>query len=156
MYSIYDCNMIKSGVRSEVNLAEDYKVLVVDYGQLTENNLEKFLDADIKIMILGAKEWELDASEKVLNELSIYEDIIYLFNYVDGVLFREVVHCMNKKSCYRIPYVVNPYKADCGEGTTELVQDIISNCEVLKKDSKAARYLHKLIGVIYSHTKKRG
>ncbi len=84
-----------------------YPVKVIDYGILSEDKLEPFLEADIRLLILGAKEWELSYSEEVLERIAEYKDIIYLFNFLDSRQFREVVRNMENRSCYRIPYEPN-------------------------------------------------
>ena len=71
-----------------------YPVTVIDYGELKEDKLKSFLNADLKLLILGAKEWELSYSEEVLERITEYKDIICLFNFLDGRQFREVVKNM--------------------------------------------------------------
>lgn len=142
VYTLHDCN-VTNGVGIDSSFLANYQIIVKDYGVLTQDNLVDFLSADIRLLILGAKEWELSESERVLNEVMEYKDIIYLFNYVDGKTFREAVHCMNGKSCCRIPYIVNPLKAGHNEGIYELIQEILRNSFYGKKETKISRFIHK-------------
>jgi len=86
-----------------------YPVTLIDYGSLTRDNLEYFLKADIKLIILGTKLWELEYAEKVLEMIAEYKDITYLFNFLDGKQFQEVVRNMENRRCYRIPYEPDPF-----------------------------------------------
>lgn len=87
----------------------NYNIIISDYGTLIKENLSSFLEADIKLLILGAKDWELSYSEKVLSMLTDYKDVLYLFNFLDGRQFKKVMSSMSNKSCYRIPYEPDPY-----------------------------------------------
>lgn len=87
----------------------NYKVTVRDFGGLTEGNLEEFLKSDVKLLILGAKDWELEFSEQIINLTAEYKDITYLFNFMNGRQFQEVMRSMERKDCYRIPYSPDPF-----------------------------------------------
>lgn len=145
VYSLYDCNIIGNYARKNRKDNGQNQITIKDYGMLTQENLNDFLSADIKVLILGAKEWELESAERVLNELIEYNDIIYLFNYVDGKTFREVLHNMGSLCCYRVPYVVNPYRAAGNEGVLELVQNILRNSSYHKKRSKINQLVYKIL-----------
>ena len=126
-------------------LMDNYQIIVKDYGELNQDNFDDFLSGDISILILGAKVWELTYSEKVLNNLIEQDNIMYLFNFVDGLAFREAVQCMNGKNCSRIPYVTNPFKGYTGENMKELIQDIFKDYSLnQKKEPKINRFIHKL------------
>lgn len=86
-----------------------YQVVIQDLGCLTENNLNEFLDADVQLLLVGAKDWELNQSEKVLTMLTEYRDVIYLFNFLNGKQFQQVMKSMNRLRCYRIPYEPEPF-----------------------------------------------
>jgi serine/threonine-protein kinase len=38
-----------------------------------------------------------------------YKDIIYLFNFVNGKQFQQIMRSMEDRECYRIPYEPDPY-----------------------------------------------
>ncbi len=87
----------------------DFPYVVVDYGTLTESNLAEFLNADVKLVILGTKDWELSNAEQVIQMTAEYKEITYLFNYVDGRQFQQVLNSMGLMRCLRIPYEPDPY-----------------------------------------------
>jgi hypothetical protein len=103
---------------------EEYRIRLLDFGCLTKDNLEFFLAADIKILILGAKEWELEYAEQVLEMVTEYKDIFYLFNYLDGRYFRSVLKNMKQQNCYRIPYEPDPFLEVLDKNELELFDEI--------------------------------
>jgi serine/threonine-protein kinase len=101
-----------------------YRILIRDIGCLAEDNLELFLSADIKILVLGAKEWELEHAEQVLDMVAEYKDIFYLFNYLDGRYFQHAVKNMKQRNCYRIPYEPDPFSEALEKNELELFAEV--------------------------------
>ncbi len=95
-------------------------VTVIDLGTLTKDNVDFFLEADTRLIVMGAKDWELAYSEEVLDMIAEYKDIIYLFNFLDGKQFQMVCRNMEQRCCYRIPYEPNPF----GKITAQNGQDL--------------------------------
>ena len=111
--------------REQPILSDAYQTFVYDYGCLTESNLSEFLSADIKLILLGAKDWELDISERVLGMTMAYKDIIYLFNYMNGRQFQTAMKSMRNISCYRIPYEPDPFTAVKDKNSLDLFKEIL-------------------------------
>ena len=106
-----DNNIIKmnniSMVRKEYSQLIDmseFNVIIRDYGNLNYSNKKEFVQSNIKILILGAKDWELKYSEDALEMISEYKDAIFLFNFVDGKQYKQVIKNMMFMNCLRIPY----------------------------------------------------
>jgi len=106
-------------------IPKDYQAIIMDYGCLENDNIGEFLAADIKIVLLGAKDWELDSSERVLALTAEYKDIIYLFNYMDGRQFMSALKSMNKTACYRIPYEPDPFAKVTHKNGLDLFREIL-------------------------------
>lgn len=100
-------------------------VLLADYGRLSEDNREQFLEADIKLLVLGAKEWELAYSEEVLDRIAEYKEIFYLFNFLDGKQFQRAAANMEQRSCYRLPYEPDPYAKTTQRNGQELFDELL-------------------------------
>lgn len=100
-------------------------VLLVDYGRLSEDNQKQFLEADIKLLVLGAKEWELAYAEEALDRIAEYKEIFYLFSFLDGKQFLRVTANMEQRSCYRIPYEPNPYAKTTARNGQELFDELL-------------------------------
>ncbi|MDF2609931.1 MAG: hypothetical protein K0R92_1405 [Lachnospiraceae bacterium] len=125
IYRIYGCDMIPSYHSSCTYNSADYNVTIFDYGRLTNLNAEDFLKADIKLLVSGAKEWELDETEEALKLVSSSIEVKYLYNFVEGRRFREVVKSMEGLACYRIPYEPNPFQSKYNESITEFMEELL-------------------------------
>ncbi|HWT26546.1 MAG TPA: serine/threonine-protein kinase, partial [Mobilitalea sp.] len=124
VWCIKDCYedvMIKNGIHviEEIPMLADkvsykpdlesFQYRIQDFGCLTGRNLEQFLEAKVKLLVLGAKDWEIKYAERVIQMTAEYKDIIYLFNYMDGRQFQKIINSMEQKRCDRIPYEPNPF-----------------------------------------------
>ncbi|TAH67728.1 MAG: serine/threonine protein kinase [Anaerolineaceae bacterium] len=101
-----------------------YNVVIRDYGSLNMSNKEHFLQSDIKVLILGAKDWELGYSEEALEIVSEYKDVIFLFNFVDGRQFRQVIKNMMCRNCLRIPYEPDPFALPKDKSSHEFFREL--------------------------------
>ena len=43
---------------------EKFLITIADFGLLTEENIEEFQNADIKLIVAGGKEWEVPETER--------------------------------------------------------------------------------------------
>jgi serine/threonine-protein kinase len=102
-----------------------YQVTVQDYGCLSKDNLYDFLKADQKLLILGAKDWELQHSEQILDMTAEYKDITYLFNFLDGRQFCRVCRSMGQKNCRRLPYEPDPYARHKGNSESDFFRELL-------------------------------
>lgn len=110
-----------------------YPITVTDYGVLTEENLAEFLKAKVKLLILGAKDWELKYAEEILKMVAEYKEIAYLFNFTGGRLFRRISKSMDKGNSFRIPYEPDPFAKTTNENGKELFDEILYlDCKKVK------------------------
>ncbi len=85
------------------------KIKVIDYGVLNNDNLGDFLNGDIKLLVMGGKEWEILPSEEILKTLKGVSGVRYLFNYLDGKSYLAIIKNMGLLPCLRIPYAPDPF-----------------------------------------------
>ena len=111
--------------------AQRFPIIVQDFGSLTEDNLEEFLAADQRFLLLGAKDWELELSENTLKLVTEFKEIFYLFNFLDGKQFQQVVSSMGFKNCYRIPYEPDPFGSIKTEQELEFFRELIPSGQKL-------------------------
>jgi serine/threonine-protein kinase len=107
-----------------------YHILIQDYGVLSKENLKDFSESDIRILILGAKDWEFPYAEQVLEMVAEYKDILYLFNYLDGKDFWQVMKGTKQRNCYRIPYEPNPYAKVKDNNELDLFREITRSINI--------------------------
>lgn len=111
--------------QSEPDELSGYRAIIDDYGCLSDENVKAFMEADLKILVLGAKDWELHSAERVLNMTAEYEDIVYLFNFLDGRQFKNAVKSMDHRMCYRIPYEPDPFAGFNETGSMDLFHELL-------------------------------
>lgn len=103
----------------------DYGIIIQDFGVLKEKNKAEFLEAEIKLLVLGAKDWELNYDEQALSMLAECKDICFLFNFLDGKQFQHVLKSMGGRRCYRIPYEPDPYAKATEQNGLELFRELM-------------------------------
>lgn len=131
IYQLFNCNvLLTSPCQLYTGLPEeimDYKIKVLDYGCLQEDNVEEFKKADIKLLVAGAKEWEVEATETALRLLKGIQEVKYLFNFTNGQQFQKAAKFMDKLPCYRIPYETNPFRWKKNHYLEDFVKKLISH-----------------------------
>jgi hypothetical protein len=113
-----------SGRQYSREKSEGYPYLIEDYGELTGDNFMNFLAADIKLILLGTKDWELSYAQKVINMTAEYKDIVYLLNYIDARQFQKIIRSMDHRKCFRVPYEPDPY-AELSSSELEFYRELI-------------------------------
>ncbi len=110
--------------RSDEEIFREYQVVVEDYGCLTKDKLPTFLEAELPLLLLGGKDWELEQAEEVLRLLEDQKKPVYLFNYLDGNQFRQVSRQMGRRRCLRVPYAPDPYAAPAKGAELEFLEEL--------------------------------
>ena len=100
------------------------QVVVEDYSCLTQDNLQEFLEAELSLLILGSKDWELEQAEAVLSMVSGQKEVVYLFNYLDGRQYSQVIKQMEQSCCFRIPYAPDPYARPVNGAELEFLEEL--------------------------------
>lgn len=62
-----------------------FNKIVYDYGELTEHNIHSILEKDIVIAVVGAKAQELPYLTKLINKLSDFNHVFYLYNFIPDI-----------------------------------------------------------------------
>jgi serine/threonine protein kinase len=137
IYEIEGIPMLQNQ-QKEQPLQNDYQITIKDYGSLTPENLEHFLSAEIKLLVLGSKDWELELAGQVLNMVAEYKEITYLFNFLNGRQFQQVAKSMERKNCYRLPYEPDPFAKITEKNGRELFEELLPTH---KKAGKALKWI---------------
>ncbi len=115
--------MLIPGRKDERDVRE-CQVLVEDYGILTKDKLASYLEADLPLLLLGGKDWELNQAEEGLRLLTDQKKPVYLFNFMDGNQFRQAVRQMGRRNCLRIPYAPDPYANPVRGAELEFLEEL--------------------------------
>ena len=137
----YDCVSVKEGIYELYGISMqpyeqscklnpiDFPIVIQDFGCLSKENLEDYLSADRKFIILGAKDWELEHSEDLLDMVAEYKDISYLFNFLKGRQFQQVMKSMKHRNVYRIPYEPDPFAKPLLKKDMDLFKELLGQAE---------------------------
>jgi serine/threonine-protein kinase len=63
-----------------------------------------------------------------LELVSEYKDIIFLFNFVDGKQYREIIKSMSFGNCLRIPYEPDPFAVSKDKNSQEFFRELALLC----------------------------
>ncbi|MDF2587297.1 MAG: hypothetical protein K0S41_1138 [Anaerocolumna sp.] len=125
VYQLYHQDILPKHITDITLLKTSYQYLIYDYGILSEDSIDEFLDTDIKLLVCGGKEWELEFTKEILKQLHGFQDIKYLFNFMDGSQFKVVIRQMRNLLCYRVPYEPNPFQWKDNKHTKEFIELIL-------------------------------
>lgn len=120
-----------------------YRVIVQDFGRLTREKLPEFMAAKVKLLVMGAKDWELSYAGQAIEMVAEYKDIMYLFNFTSGRQFQRVLKNMGGRSCYRIPYEPDPFTGIISASEAEFFQQILDPMKKRSLKERAAALLMK-------------
>lgn len=124
LYYIQKIPLLQSNREAIINYRE-YDIVIKDFGKLTQGKLDEYLNADIRLLLLGFKDWELNDSEEALNIVTEYKEIFYLFNFINGKQFQQAVKNMENRRCYRIPYEPDPFSKITVQNGKDFFQDML-------------------------------
>lgn len=102
-------------------LSMDYEVFIFDYGEFLNTTEESFANADIRIVVSGAKFWEEESMQNVFKICDIYKDINFIFNFVDEEEHNFITKNMEGLKVYFSEYCPNIFKIY----NEEIYQDIL-------------------------------
>jgi serine/threonine-protein kinase len=88
---------------------EDYDVIVMDCGCGTVIS-ENFKQADMRVFVLGSKEWEMPFTRECMNQLQDL-NLQYVFNLCEKKQALKAAKELNIKKGYKMPIFINPFKA---------------------------------------------
>lgn len=105
----------------------DYAYIILDMGAYFDCNLSEFRRAHEKIIVCGAKDWEMPSLEEILKDEEWSLKYKYLFNFSDEDSFRFVKDSMAKLPSYQGVYNPNPFNisAECSFVYEDMLKEIL-------------------------------
>ena len=88
----------------------DYEIFVFDYGEFLHTSEESFASADFRIVVSGAKAWEEKYIQNVFKICHIYNDINFIFSFVDEDERAFITENMEDLKVYFSDYAPNIFK----------------------------------------------
>lgn len=96
-----------------------YEFFIYDFGSIqdmTDNDINNFLNKDIKIIVSGGKAWEktylIETFEKIGSNIENDENIFFIFNFVPEEMRKEIEIDMGslKERIVLSEYIPNPFE----------------------------------------------
>ena len=91
-------------------LSMNYEAFIFDYGEFLHTSEESFASADVRIVVSGAKFWEEKYIQNVFKICHIYNDINFIFNFVDEDEQGFILKNMEDLKVYFSDYAPNIFK----------------------------------------------
>ena len=91
-------------------LSMNYEAFIFDYGEFLQTSEESFASADIRIVVSGAKFWEEKYIQNVFKICHIYNDINFIFSFVDKDDREFITENMEDLKVYFSDYAPNIFK----------------------------------------------
>ncbi len=106
-------------------LSMNYEAFIFDYGEFLHTSEESFASADVRIVVSGAKFWEEKYIQNVFKICHIYNDINFIFNFVDEDDRKFIVENMEDLKVYFSDYAPNIFKIYNEEIYNEIFKDYL-------------------------------
>lgn len=111
---------------------EAFQVIIKDYGVISHENIEEFLNADVCIAVLGSKDWEQNFSYECIKEIRENRNknaILFAYNFTDETQLRTISKQLKECWITRIPYEPNPFQLNNKKIIQKFVQEILPMIE---------------------------
>lgn len=122
-----------------------YNVIINDFGVFQDGNKDAFERCEDKVIIAGAKPWEMDALNKIFEKASrdVLSKYVFCFNFTHENDFEAIREGMGElKNVYFLKYLMDPFaESDFSEGDLIFADILPEEPEVEKK--KGFRALFK-------------
>ncbi len=111
-------------------LSMNYEAFIFDYGEFLHTSEESFASADVRVVVSGAKFWEEKYIQNVFKICHIYNDINFIFNFVDENDRKFIVENMEDLKIYFSDYAPNIFKSANEKIYDEIFKDYITFNEI--------------------------
>lgn len=96
--------------KSDKKEDEPYEFVITDLGMLTEENLKEFTKADLRLLVMGSKTWEMDSSVEAVKLCGEDKQTRCLINFASARDYYIIAKMLHGYRCYRIPIEPQMYQ----------------------------------------------
>lgn len=128
-------------------LDQDYNYIVLDMGIYNKCDITEYKRANVKLILSGVKDWELQGLTNILKLNDNLHKNKYLFNFASQKRFEEIQKDMLELPCYQVPMNPDPYEIEeyTREKFTEILKDVLPEKKASKKSSSPLSIFKKAI-----------
>lgn len=99
--------------------------MVFDLGVLSVHNSKEFLAADLGILLIGGKEWELEQTEQSLSIIQSSKSCVLIFPFLEEREYKQVTKHLKQYRCYRMPITGHPLDTASIKSVEELFRAVL-------------------------------
>ncbi|SHK75453.1 serine/threonine protein kinase [Anaerocolumna jejuensis DSM 15929] len=117
---------------STTPLTEGFQIILYDFGTAFQEGRDEFNKADIRLLVAGTKDWEVESWKEAEDNLKPGSSKI-LLNFLSGKQFRDF--CREEKdnpyyrqyNCryYRIPYEPDPFSDNLSQEMKDFLEELL-------------------------------
>ncbi|MDD5934477.1 MAG: serine/threonine-protein kinase [Clostridiales bacterium] len=83
---------------------KDFRVIIADYGTLSEENRDEFESSDLRFFVYGGKAYEWPKAEKCIQGLTTLSDTYFLKNFQTAKESKKMSEMIPRKQSFILPY----------------------------------------------------
>jgi len=113
MIQYFGLNLFYTGFEMAKVMADKYDFYVFDLGVLSQSNINQFLMRDVRIIVSGAKSWELKYLKETMFLMGVGKLAYYLLNFSQRIEQSSILNYLgvaNTESFF-IDYQPNPFES---------------------------------------------
>lgn len=119
-------------------MGRGYNYIILDMGIYEDCDKEEFRRANQRIIVSGAKDWEIMRLEEMLKVSGDPDTCAFYFTFADKDNFRIITSGMKENKCFLAPY--NPQVFEVSEETAvtlqQMLQEVLPGSEKKKKKNR--------------------
>ena len=128
----------------------NYNYIILDLGVYSNCDIQEFKRSDVKIIISGAKDWEISYLEPIIKENDNLNNNLYYFNFADNDRFDFIKSNMHDSNigqlkCFQAVYNPNPFliSKDSSASFHNILKDVLPNNNNTSNKTNIFRFLKK-------------
>lgn len=123
---------------------ERYPFQIIDFGELSEDNLNAFLGSTHRIVVLGTREWEMKQTFYWLKKLCDCEEILYLANLPESGMFEKLSSLLEPERCLKLPFLRSWNNAGISKEEKRVFDEVCSYLTRTSDWSCKAKFVFRL------------
>lgn len=123
-------------------LQKEYNYIILDMGTYNTCDISEFKRANLKVIVSGAKDWEISPLETILKSQDLFnlKKYNYYFTFCDKSMFELINENMGQLKCYQAAYNPNPFllTTECSSCLKKLLKEVLP--EVKQTDNNKSLF----------------
>lgn len=129
VYVSKELRILPCVVGEDKESASNYETVILDYGVLNDDNREEFAKADLHLLVVTCKPWEIREISKSIQDIlqSFDKPVAVMLNLTSSREYEYVLASKNFDQVYRIPYTPDLLFPNYDKSIWELIYAILTD-----------------------------